>query len=233
MLKRNLKKHGVTLVEILIAFCILSMLVYFVYRLFSAYSRTQEIGHWSTATIKELRNGLTLLRNEISRATKPEVVTQKGTIPFDTGNGDREKFLYCPETMPYENDFTTGDTTILHFFMCRPGKKDLPGEADVSPEVLSGKLIIKNKKLVYQRTIDSQPEGIPDKIPELTQVIANSPSRISLTLKEVADPAELSVSNRNFIVISIEAQHPRYSNSKVVETAEIPFEVPVKKGGFP
>lgn len=233
MQKLPSKSRGFTLVEVIISMCILSMLFYFVYMLFSAYSRTQEVGHWSTATIKELRNGLSLLRNEISRTTKPEIITQKGTEPFNTGSGDKQEFLYCPTTIPYENDFSTGDEKLLHFFMCQPGKQNLPGETNVAPEIISGNLLIENKKLMYRRIIDSQPEGIVDKIPELAQIISRSPSKISIGIKEVADSADLSVSNRNFIVISIEARHPRYKNSKVVETAEIPFEVPFRKGGFP
>lgn len=212
---------------------ILAMLFYFSYRLFSSYTRSQEMGHWSVMTTKQLRNGLTLLRGEISRATRPEVVTQKGSKPFDTGNADREQFLYTPESLPFETENVNGVQKLVHFYMCRPGMQDLPGEANISPEILSGTLSIEDGKLRYRRAIVSQPAGIKNKIPELAQVVAEDISKISISSSEVASADELSVKNRNILTIALTARHPRYTNSTVVESIEATFEVPVKRGDIP
>lgn len=236
MLAQSMRKdiRGFTLVEVIVASVVLSMLVYFVYLLFSSFSRTQEVGHWSFNTTNRMRNGLTLLRTEIGRSSKPEVVTQKGSEPFDTGNGDKERFLYVPADMPFSTENVSGEQLILQFYMCRLGREGMPGQTAIAPEIMIGKLIINDRKLLYRRTILSQPADYPDKIPEMSQVIAEDISRVELSTREI-DPAvgELSVKNRNFLVITIASKHPRYTNTTVVESIDAPFEVEVRRGGFP
>lgn len=231
---RSKNIRGITLVEIIVASVILSMLVYFVYLLFSSFSRTQEVGHWSFNTTNRMRNGLTLLRTEIGRASMPEVVTQKGSEPFDTGNGDQERFLYVPADMPFSTDNVSGEQLILQFYMCRLGREGMPGQTAITPEILMGKVTINEGKLLYQRSILSQPADYPDKIPAISQVIAEDISKVELSTREI-DPAagELSVKNRNFLVITVTANHPRYTNTTVVESIDAPFEVEVRRGGFP
>jgi len=226
-------RSGVTLIEIMMGASILAMLFFVSYRLFSSFTRTQEVGHWAATTTKQLRNGLTLLRNELSRATKPEVVTQKGSEPFNTGNGDREQFLYLPDTVPFETEDVGTDRKLVHFYMCRPGKKSLPGETDIDPEILSGALFLSGGKLRYRRTVETQPADFPDKIGALEQVVAENISKIVISSKEVADLNDLSVKNRNILTISLTSKHPRYPNSTVTESLEATFEVPTKRGGHP
>lgn len=226
-------KYGLTLVEVVIAASIMSMLMYFVYQLFTSFARSQDVGHWSLTTTRQLRNGLTLLRNELTRVTKPEVVTQKGSKPFVTGNGDQETFLYIPDSMPFATEDINTNQRLLHFYMCRPGKQDLPGESNIAPEILSGQLFLEDGKLKYRRIIESQPAEFEEKISELQQVISEDISRIEIATKEIDATDELSVKNRNFITITLMARHPRYTNSVVKESIEAPFEVDVKRGGFP
>ena len=225
------RKRAVTLIEILIAFSILVMLFSIIYKLFTSIARTQDIGHWATMTTKEVRNGLVLLRNEISGATEPKLVTQKGTEPFQSDTA-KENYLYCP-SLPYNNNLTGGNTKILHFFICQPGRKNMPGETNINPEIMSGILEIKDGKLIYNRIIESQPAEIASKTQRLTHVVCNNPSNISLTTKEVDDPSQLSVKNRNFLVLTVTAQHPKYPKTTITETMEAPFEVKLKKGTFP
>lgn len=224
---------GLTLVEVVIAASIMSMLMYFVYQLFSSFARSQDVGHWSLSTTRQLRNGLTLLRNELTRVTKPEVVTQKGSESFVTGNGDQEKFLYVPDSMPFSTEDINVDQRLMHFYMCRPGRQNLPGKSNIAPEILSGQLFLEGGKLKYRRIIESQPADFEEKISELHQVISENISKIDIATKEIDAADELSVKNRNFIVITLTARHPRYTNSMVKESIEAPFEVDVKRGGFP
>jgi len=226
-------KIGLTLVEVVIAASIMSMLIYFVYQLFFSFARSQDVGHWSLTTTSQLRNGLTLLRNELTRVTKPEVVTQKGSKEFITGNGDQEKFLYVPGTMPFSTENVSTNQRLMHFYMCRPGRQDLPGESNIAPEIISGQLFLEGGKLKYRRIIESQPAAFHDKISELHQTISEHISKIEITTKEIDASDELSVKNRNFIVITLSARHPRYVNSVITESIEAPFEVDVKSGGFP
>ncbi len=230
--KRKISQ-GFTLVEIMVAASVLAILFYFVYLLFASFARTQEMGHWNLTTIKQLRNGLTLLRNEIGRATYPEVVTQKGSEAFDTGNGDLERFLYVPAVIPFETEAINIDQKLIQFFMCRPGRSSLPGTTDIGPELITGTLSLEGGKLRYRRTIESQPAEFEEKISEISQIIADNLSKIEISTKEVPATEDLSVSNKNFLVISLTARHPRYTNTIVRETIEAPFEVDVKRGDFP
>lgn len=230
--KTRCNRLGITLIEVMIGASVLAMLFFVTFRLFSSFSRTQEMGHWSATTTKQLRNGLTLLRNELSRATRPEIVTQKGSESFDTGNGDREHFLYLPAAMPFETETITNQK-LLHFYMCRPGRSNLPGESDIGPEILAGSLYLENGKLIYRRAVEAQPADFSDKISALTQVVSENISKISMSVQEVADTDDLSVKNRNILTISLTARHPRYQNSTVTETIEATFEVKTKLGGHP
>ncbi len=227
------RRSGVTLIEIMMGASILAMLFFVTFRLFSSFSRTQEVGHWAATTTKQLRNGLTLLRNEMSRATRPEEVTQKGSEPFVTGNGDREQFMYVPAAMPFETENVSADQKLLHFYMCRPGKKNLPGETNIGPEILAGSLYLEGGKLKYRRTVEAQPAAFAEKISAQSQVIAENISKISLSFKEVTNVADLSVNNRNILAITLTAKHPRYPNSVVTESLEATFEVPTRLGGHP
>ncbi len=227
------RRTGVTLIEIMMGASILALLFFVSYRLFSSFTRTQEVGHWAATTTKQLRNGLTLLRNELSRATKPEVVTQKGSQTFNTGNGDREQFLYLPDTVPFETEDVGTDRKLVHFYMCRPGKRGLPGETDIDPEIISGALFLSGGRLRYRRTVEAQPADFPDKIGAIEQVIAENISKVVISVKEVADLNDLSVKNRNILTISLTSKHPRYPNSTVTESLEATFEVPAKRGGHP
>ncbi|GAB1355268.1 hypothetical protein MASR1M12_40100 [Erysipelotrichia bacterium] len=94
------RRSGVTLIEIMMGASILAMLFFVSYRLFSSFTRTQEVGHWAATTTKQLRNGLTLLRNELSRATKPEIVTQKGSEPSIPAMATASSFSICPTLSP-------------------------------------------------------------------------------------------------------------------------------------
>lgn len=231
------KPRGFTLLEILIASSILVMAMTAAYSIYRSVARTQEVGHWTSMTANQLRNGLTLLRNEITRATPPTQITQQGTTPFgDPAQG----FLYGPPTNPYTNDFSSGDTKLIEFFMCQPGKRgklDAPGEPfaipgvkSEDPEIMQGLLEIVGRKLVYRRTIISQPGTVVQKTPTYFQEICANPKSIEIKITQTPD---LSVKARNIIHVTVVAQHPRYPETKVTESMEAAFEVPFQLGGYP
>ncbi len=229
--------QGFTLLEILIASSILVLMMTAAYNIYRSVARTQDVGHWSSTAANQLRNGLGLLRTEITRSTPPTEITQKGTTLI----GDAKyQILYGPPSNPYTNDFSSGDTKLIEFFMCQPGKLgklDAPGDSFALPgvksegtEVMQGLLEIVGKKLVYRRTIISQPSTVAKKTPEYFQEICANPKSIEIQIIETPD---LSVKARNIIRVTVVAQHPRYPETRVTETMEAAFEVPFQLGGHP
>jgi len=221
--------QGVTLVEVLIASVVMVALLTAVYEIYSVVMRTSVMGSWTNTTTSDLRNGLNLLRSEVTRITQPEMITQKGSELIE-GEAAKAK-LYAPSNLPFSSDLKNGDLKLLQFYMCQPGKKDVPGEPDEPPEVMKGLFQLANNKLIYTREVISQNTSVASKTAPISQIICRDPSKIEISIREA--PATLSVKLRNFIQIKVTATHPRYNQTTVTETMEAPFEVPFAKGGFP
>lgn len=220
-------KQGFTLLEILIASSILVAMMTAAYNIYRVVAKTQAMGHWSTMAATQLRNGLILIRNEITRATEPTNVTQKGTIPV----GDAKyRILYGPPTNPFSDDFKSGDKKLVEFFMSQPGKAGVPGVTDEGYEIMQGLLEISGGRLVYSRTMISQ-QNVVKPTQELTQVICENPVKIDISFRQVT--GQLSVKDRNFINIAVVAQHPNFQETKVTESGEAAFEVDLQLGGHP
>ena len=239
------KFRGFTIVEMSIAAFILVLFLGGIYKLFSSINRAHSMGSWVNATTIEIRNGLNLLRHEISRATPPKMVTQQGSEDF--GTPDYKKFYYPSKGKQDGLKFPRPDASppepLLKFFMCQPGRKNIVGEIPVEPEIIQGSLVLKGNSLVYSRTIISQDSSIASKTPIISQIICRNVHQITLEILGQDDgitptpdekglgESELSVKKRNFIRIHLSSIHPRYGATKVEETMEAPFEVAAEKDG--
>ncbi len=207
---------------------VLTLFVIGVYKIYSSVTRTGMMGSWSSAALTQIRNGWSLLRIEISRATPPELVTQMGSQ--EIAGTEKQRKLYVPATIPYETDCSK-DEKILEFYMCQPGRKDVPGLSNLPTEIMMGSLEVKNRKILYRRSIVSQDPSMQNKTPELFQVICDDPAKLRVELNPAV--GTLSVRLKNFVKLTVVAQHPRYKNTQLTESVDAPFEVEFAKGGFP
>ncbi|MBF0406826.1 MAG: hypothetical protein HQM10_05710 [Candidatus Riflebacteria bacterium] len=217
-------KDAFTLVEIIIAALVLVMLLSGLYDLFMHFRRVNERGMWVAQTTNKMRIGLDFLRQELNKVSIPSIVSQRGTEPF---GDDRPKKLYHAGN-PFSLTNCSNNTPLLRFFMCLPGSKDIIGEPAKDPLIMEGYLEVKNKKLVYRRSFVS---GDPSLIGEVSQVICEDPFKIDLRILPVTDQTLLAVNMRNFVELKIEAQSPKYPETRVIEKIEAPFEVEFQQGG--
>ncbi len=226
-------KSGFTLLELMIAAAIMAGFFLGVYKIYQSVARHQEIGAWVQGTTTQLRTGLTFLRNEISQASKPKLMTQMGIQDLPQAPeliAPYEK-LKCPAVANKDVTDFSSNRSLLQFFMCKPGRQGIPGEADSGWEIVQGDLKVEGGKLVYERSIVTNtnvPSGEQTK--PIKQNICLTPQKVSFTLKRAT--GNLSVKLRNFIEIEITAFHPRYTKTTVIEAIDVPFEVDAIEGAI-
>ena len=82
------KKKAFTLVEVIIALAIFSLLLTGIYKVFIGGSKTAGKGQWINNTVDQMRNALTLISKEIRSATYPTTIF-KDTIYDPCDNNDK------------------------------------------------------------------------------------------------------------------------------------------------
>ncbi|MBF0548227.1 MAG: prepilin-type N-terminal cleavage/methylation domain-containing protein [Candidatus Riflebacteria bacterium] len=217
-------KKAFTLIEVMIASVILVGFLYGVYELFMSFRRVNDRGMWVSKTTNEVRNGLNLLRQEISKATVPTTITQTGGDSSLYTSDSKLFFSGSPVTI---TDFSA-DAHLLKFFMGVPGRQGIVGEPDIPTTIMQGLLEIQGGQVIYTRSFVS---GDSTKIPEISQIIARNPGKIDLEIVQITDQNLLAVNLRNFVKLTIESVAPKFPETKVTESIEAPFEVVPQQGG--
>ena len=142
------RKKAFTLVEVIIALVIFSLLLAGVYKLFIGGSKTAGKGQWINTTVDQMRNALSFLSNEIRSATYPTTMF-KNTIYDPCDNPDKsvaaKYFLRIlaegkPITVP-----TSGREKIMDWCVCTTEK---PGSS-------KGKFVNHQLYTVYKQTVGS------------------------------------------------------------------------------
>ncbi len=227
--------QGFTLVEILIAAIIVSMLLGGVFKVYQIVMRTHESSSWVLANTNTIRNGLTLLRQDLARSTQFFLVGSTGA-ELDPGFAVQTSFYGLTGAAGATQTVTVprGDSqtkNIMRFSMCQP-RRILPGEPVFSGEIVTCRLKVDGDKLVYERVVD-QPvndDTLASRTQDLVKQIAVGSFTVQLFVEKQSAAATLSVKLKNFCWLTVTCQHPRYGATKVVETLGAPFEVPVAAG---
>ena len=123
------KKKAFTLVEVIIALAIFSLLLAGIYKIFIGGSKTAGKGQWINTTIDQMRNALNLISTEVRKATYPTTMLKdtiydpcdnkdikvpqkyylrilKDGTPINVKPGNREKIMdwcVCSSEKPEEN----------------------------------------------------------------------------------------------------------------------------------
>jgi len=224
------ERTAFTALEVLIAASVLAMLLGAAYKVFSSVSRVQTIGQWNNRTTMQIRNGLSLLRNELSRASRPVKLTQSGMV--SDPNGSNETLSLHVKDNSSTITFPAANQNLMSFFICQPAREGIPGMPDIgSPEVMVSRVSVVNGSIVYTRELFGGSSAQPTS--PLRQVICENPEQIILSIGQTTDPTELAVNKRNFVRVNIIAHHPKYPDAKVSESIEAPFEVPIETGNIP
>ena len=83
------KRKAFTLVEVIIALAIFSLLLTGIYRVFIGGSKTAGKGQWINNTVDQMRNALSFISAEIRKATYPTTMF-KNTIYDPCDNNDKK-----------------------------------------------------------------------------------------------------------------------------------------------
>ncbi len=135
------KKAGFTLVEILVAAGILSLLLVVGYKVFSGFSRSFQKGSWSLTTQNKLRNALNFVREEMQKATSLTTVNLSGTTVTEVGY----------EFNLNAADELTADAEIANWAICLPY---VTGDADSPGATFRAVLKLEGGKLVYSKSLE-------------------------------------------------------------------------------
>ena len=139
----RMRSRGVTLIEIIVASMVMVMVLSAIYRIFRSSAGVMQAGMWTTNAQNEVRNTLTFLSGEISRAGAFATVTETGVTP----DPDPKYQLYFKRGT-IDKDFSG---VILKFYQCRtainlPPTPDPGGRVFCEVKKEQGNLII-NKTL--------------------------------------------------------------------------------------
>lgn len=164
------KKAGFTLVEILVAAGILSLLLVVGYKVFSGFSRSFQKGSWSLTTQNKLRNALNFVREEMQKATSLTTVNLSGTTVTEVGY----------EFNLNAADELTADGEIAKWAICLPY---VTGDADSPGATFRAVLKLEGGKLVYSKNLESGSDPLNKERTFANHSIIDNVSSVKITLE--------------------------------------------------
>ena len=221
-------KKAFTLVELLVAMAILSMLVYSLYTLFSRTVSSVDVGSWKSQTQTKMRNALKQLTKDVSAATYRSVMSSNKTEINDTDD-------YKLKLKSGPVDTKAMQTNLLKFKICTPGRTGLR-EADIQPKVVVAELkCIKTPegktKLIYKKGVDTaagrdSDAAKGDNVAEDKKEVALIEDITKFEAKIIDSPTNPNNSEKlKTLKVEIECAHPNYPKTTMTEYIEIPLHV--------
>ncbi len=218
-------KKAFTLVEVLVAMAVLSMLVYSLYTLFSRTVSSVDVGSWKSQTQVKMRNALKQLTKDVSAATYRSLMSANKTVIND---GDDYKLKH--KNGPVDTKATQAD--LLKFKMCTPGRTGLR-EADIQPKVVvaelkSTKTAEGKTKLIYKKSVDTAAGRDSDAAKG--DNVAEDKKEVTL-IEDITKFEAKMIDNPNnadglkTLKLEIECAHPNYPKTTMTEYVEIPLHV--------
>ncbi|HNV71496.1 MAG TPA: prepilin-type N-terminal cleavage/methylation domain-containing protein [Candidatus Ozemobacteraceae bacterium] len=206
-------RRGFTLMEIIIASIVMVGFFVGVYKVYSAVMKSAKKTNWSLSAQQWARNGLTLIREEMQRASDK--------IEFD-GIG---KSTITP--MPFKINATSpvpDGGKIAEWYICIPFKNV---EGTEPGAVLKSTLTLQGGKVTYERKKES---GDNSHDPDITRVIMENVGSFSIDI----EPLDVDFSEKGKLVkLGVELKHPsttEFPDTRVIEETAAKVEVEVTKG---
>lgn len=206
------RRTAYTLVEILVAATILSIVIVVVWRLFEAVNRMSAVSTWQSARQTELRTGLQMVREDLQQACYPTVITRFSSQIVDQGSTGLS-YKAGPYSVPPD------EGTYLEFWVCKPSRSVGTTE-DTAGNRMKCTLTVEGRNLRYSR--QNQAGGDPD-VPDIDRVIIHDVQEMDIQLTSVPS-AEYTM---NFCTIAVTCQHPRpgYEKTRVTQRTGTKVEV--------
>ncbi|MBU1109065.1 MAG: prepilin-type N-terminal cleavage/methylation domain-containing protein [Candidatus Riflebacteria bacterium] len=219
------KKRGFTLVEILIAATILSLILVISYKVFVSFSRSFQQGSWSLNTQNKLRNALSLIREEMQKATPLTVVSMSGTaiteasyelnLTYSAIGLDADGWCKLP-----------GNSDIASWYICLPY---VTGDADSPGARFKCELKLENGQIIYTKTLEdgSDPKN-KERIFNNHRIIEDVAS--VLVKLDAFDPDDKTAMVASLVSLKVRVDHPdknAYEFAHVIAETGAKIEVPV------
>lgn len=152
-------RGAVTLVEMLVAMFITSLISVVLWNLFGSGSRAAAYGTWHSSRVQELRQCLRMVREDLSKATYKSEITPTAVTVHDTA-ADSAYFI---GHRPGQTNLP-GTVDFLDYHICRPDRTAMP--ENVQPADIRVKLSANVTTLHYERSSVSgavKPEDLYDR----------------------------------------------------------------------
>lgn len=213
---RRTKPAGFTLVEILVAATVLSVLLLIGYRVFVGFSKSFQKGNWSLSTQNKLRNALTFIREEMQKATPLTTVSMSGTDITEAGF---EFFLTS-------SDELTGNANIAEWHICLPY---VAGDTTSPGAKFKCELKLDGGKIVYTKTLEdgSDPQNKERTFSNHTVIEDVASIKVALT---AFDPDNISAGS--LVSLDVRVEHPdkhAYEFAHVIAESGAKVEVTVNR----
>ncbi len=210
--KKARRNSAITMVEVLVASTVLSMFVFFGYKVFFAVSNSFQKGNWSLATQNRLRNGLNLVREEMQKASYESRVQMSGT--FVT----KDNYEFCLNT----NENIAGDALVARWFIGIP-YRTIGGVS--SGAVFQSELRLTGGRLLYSKiaVLDDDPSERKFN----NYLIAENVVSLNLIVTPFDIDRPLAAT---LVTLDIEVEHPdreRHPNARVRSETGAKIEVEV------
>jgi len=215
------RRSGFTLVEVLVASCVMVVLFAGSWQLFRTLRKMNDISTWQSARQVELRTGLQRLREDLMQACYPSVITRTTSYRVDEATHQ----LTYRDGGPFDLTDTSSDE-FLRFYVCKPCRKTgLSGDSDgyVAECVLKAE----GKALRYTRTHGQVPDAAAAGMdsshpPDFDKVIIHDVGQFDVKCVSAAS-AEYAM---QFCTITVTCIHPKPDlKTKVTEHTGAKVEV--------
>lgn len=212
-----------TLVEMLIASAVTTVMMIMLWRMWSTTSQATEFGTWYTTRLSEMRTGIRKLREDVGKANYPTTIKQDDID--DTKAGTEEYFFKYKASVDLSTNAAGNRIPILRWYICKPTKQGLPGTPDEAGDEILCTLDAVGKNLHYKKERKAgtvNPEELYDK------VLIHDAIKVEVAVRDNPDNVK-GADVRGAADITVEVAHPVYPEKKRArETTTARVAVPQK-----
>jgi prepilin-type N-terminal cleavage/methylation domain-containing protein len=195
-------RFGFTLVEIMVAVTVLSVMTYVMWQVFLTFRRMNDVSTWQSARQMELKTAMKLIRTDLQEASYPAVITRNKSEFINEATHS----LSYKDGSPFTIDSGTSGE-YLKFYMCKPSKH--VGDSRDSDGYIAECIVsFEGTNLRYVRTLSGvvNPGDPIDAIAiePLNAILVHDVSSFSIAV----NAGNASEAEMNFCTMAITCLHP-------------------------
>ena len=210
-------KRAFTLIEVLIAAAVLSMLFTILYKVYNGVTNSFKRSNWTLKTQSSTRNQLTYIREEIQRSSYQSRITPSSVTIDDSPAYQFRTNAPVTQGMADLQEFTGSAGTIATWFICKPARTVGVIELEIQCT-----LAYQNKQLLYTRAVSGT---APNETSLTNKVLLDDVEKIGIRLQD-EDPGSGKISR--LFVLKVWVKHPdtvHFPNLMVEEQSAAKIEI--------